>query len=84
MLGVIDVEGEFAVPWTLDDLKVHSHVTTNSANGSIYDGMYDFDIKPNGEIKMSIRNYLNAEAIKQHGAGTPFQIQYRYEDKFFP
>ncbi|WP_444885233.1 RHS repeat-associated core domain-containing protein [Microbulbifer sp. PSTR4-B] len=84
-LSTVDIGGEFVVPWPLDDLKVHGHVTTNPQNGRIYDGMYDFDVKPNpnGQIKMYIRNLLNEIAIDQHGQGTPFEIEYRYEDEYF-
>ena len=86
-LSVINIGGEFAAPFPLDDLKVHGHVTTNPANGRIYDGMYDFEPRvmpnPNNQMKITIRNMLNEAAIKQHGAGTPFEIQYRYEDSDF-
>lgn len=87
-LSVMNVGGEFATPWPLDDLKVHGHVTTNPANGRIYDGMYDFEPRvmpnPGNSPRIAMRNYLNQRAIEQHGPGTPFEIQYRYEDSFFP
>lgn len=80
--------GEFATPWPLDDLKVHGHVTTNPANGRIYDGMYDFEPRvmpnPNSSPRIALRNYLNLRAIEQHGPGKPFEIQYRYDDSYFP
>jgi hypothetical protein len=84
-LSVWDIGGEFAAPLPLNDLKVHGHVTTNPNSGRIYDGIYDFNMmpNPNGQWKIYIRNVLNVKAIKQHGAGTPFEIQYRYEDKYF-
>ncbi|MGH1485966.1 MAG: PAAR domain-containing protein [Cellvibrionaceae bacterium] len=88
VLSSMDVGAEFATPWPLDDLKVHGHVTTNPANGRIYDGMYDFEPRvmpnPNYSPRIAMRNYLNERAIEQHGPGTPFEIQYRYEDSFFP
>jgi hypothetical protein len=85
MLSVWNVGGEFASPFPLDDLKVHGHVTTNKSNGRIFDGMYDFDRKPNpdNQIKMAVRNMLNEIAIWEHGKGVPYEIEYRYDDKFF-
>lgn len=88
VLSTTDIGAEFATPWPLDDLKVHGHVTTNPANGRIYDGMYDFEPRvmpnPNYSPRIAMRNYLNERAIEQHGPGNPFEIQYRYEDSFFP
>ena len=87
-LSVLDIGSEFATPWPLDNLKVHGHVTTNPVNGRIYDGMYDFEPRvmpnPNYSPKIAMRNYLNERAIAQHGSGNPFEIQYRYDDSFFP
>ncbi|WP_120497598.1 hypothetical protein [Kiloniella sp. EL199] len=79
-------------PWSLDDLKVHGHVSTNPKNGRIWDGKYDF--KPRemsvpedagivDKIRVGSRNFLNERAIDEHGKGTPFWIRYRYEDKDF-
>ncbi|WP_157608225.1 hypothetical protein [Teredinibacter turnerae] len=86
-LFVINIGGEFVAPFPLGDLKVHGHVTTNPANDRIYDGMYDFEPRvmpnPNDQMKITIRNMLNEAAINQHGPGTPFEIQYRYEGSDF-
>ena len=86
-LSVINIGGEFAAPFPLDDLKVHGHVTTNPANGRIYDGDYDFEprvmLNSDNELRITIRNILNEAAIKQHGPGKPFKIQYRYGDSDF-
>lgn len=88
-LGTIEVGGRLMVsPFPfLDDLKVHGHVSINPGNGRIYDGYYDFEPRtmanPNNNPLIAIRNSLNLQAIEEHGAGTPFEIEYRYEDKYF-
>lgn len=80
-------DSEFVAPWPLDDLKVHRHVITNPQNERIYDGKYDFEprVMPNSNYKpiVIMRNILNEAAIRQHGSGTPFEIQYRYEASYF-
>jgi hypothetical protein len=74
--------GDFVFPWPLDSLKVHGSVTPNPKNGRIFDGMYDFDPKPNPNYnpQLWIRNILNDMAIDEHGTGTPYEIQYIYND----
>ena len=88
VLSTMNIGAEFVTPWPLDDIKVHGHVTTNPDNGRIYDGMYDFEpvVMPNPTFspRIAMRNYLNQRAIDEHGPGTPFEIQYRYDDSFFP
>lgn len=65
----------------LDDLKVHGSTAINRANGRIYWGAYDFNAEnpawynPLGQL----REYLNNQAIIEHGEGTPFQIRYNYD-----
>lgn len=79
--------GTVVSPWgmgRLDDLKVHGHVTLNPENNRIYDGWYDFNSMA-GSINplVFLRERLNNRAIVEHGFGTPFEIQYRYESKYF-
>ena len=85
-LSVWDVGAEIAAPFPLDDLKVHGHVQTSPA-GRIYDGKYDFAPEvmknPDYELRVYFRNWFNKQAIEEHGPGTPFEIEYRYEDTDF-
>ncbi|WP_345552509.1 hypothetical protein [Microbulbifer aestuariivivens] len=88
VLSTMEVSGsEFVVPLPLDDLKVHGHVATNPENGRIYDGYFDFEPRvmpnPNYSPVIFMRNILNDAAIREVGPGTPYEIQYRYEDKYF-
>lgn len=87
ILDVWNIFGEFAAPTPLDDLKVHGHVTTNPDNGRIYDGTFEFEPRVMDgawyNLKVQMRNRLNLTAIQEAGPGTPFEIQYRYEDSFF-
>lgn len=85
-------DSQIAAPMPLDDLKVHGHVSTNPANGRIYDAGYDFEPKVMAmpqdadivdKVRITSRNFLNELAIDEHGKGTPFKIVYRYEDKDF-
>jgi hypothetical protein len=78
--------GKMVLPLPLDDLKIYGHVGINSANGRIYFDTYDFDYhKPSGllDVGTHIRNVLTNTAISQHGSGTPFQLQIRYDSEYF-
>ena len=69
----------------LDDLKVHGSVTPGVTNKDrIYDGLYDFDIQKNlkwNDFPGHTRNFLNEQAIEEHGTGQPFMIKYDYGDR---
>lgn len=83
VLNLLEVPGRTIVsPFPrLDDLKVHGSVAVN--NGEIQNEDYDFNPQ---EVRWydgvgHIRNFLNEEAIKQHGAGEEFQLIFDYGDK---
>jgi len=63
----------------LDDLKVHGSISLNQ-KGEINKGLYDFN---NQNVRWfdavgHIRNYLNNQAIMEHGTGQQFMINYDY------
>ncbi|KLN59194.1 hypothetical protein WH96_18805 [Kiloniella spongiae] len=35
------------------------------------------------KIRIGSRNFLNERAIEEYGKGTPFEIEYRYEENYF-
>ncbi|WP_412972450.1 RHS repeat domain-containing protein [Glaciecola sp. MF2-115] len=92
VLDILEVGGsKIATPFPyIDDLKVHGHVSTyvtESGEVRIKDGPYDFHPRimknPTNSPITAMRNLLNLRAIKEHGEGTPFMINYKYEDRDF-
>ena len=80
-LKSLEVPGRYmASPFPrLDDLKVHGSVSLNN-NGEIQDGRYDFNDQNVRwyDAVGHIRNYLNNQAIEEHGEGQSFMIKYDY------
>jgi hypothetical protein len=69
-------------PDIFDDVRVHGKASVFA--GRIVDEMYDFDTQPWGSNPVQwARNVLTPIAKWQNGAGTNFQIRFRYNDAYF-
>ncbi len=70
-LSLITAAGDHWSPYG-DATKVFG--SEKVINGRMTRSTYDFDFKTSGFINLTIRNYLNQQAIYEHGAGTPYDI----------
>ncbi len=68
----------------LDDLKVLGSLSRGRDNPErVHDDSYDFDHQNVAwdDFLGHTRNFLNKQAIKEHGSGTPFKIKFDYGDR---